>query len=155
MEKGPLLKNIDLAKMLCVLAFMLLTASCNMKLEEKELDADTFVKFKEYGLVKGRKYLFKYNESTCQMVNNRARRLLRMQSDTQNEFVNIVFGESSSGTGNMKVEVELAYKLEKSDGIIRVAMEMVVLKSEEMKVWLWSKELNMGLIVSPVIKKTD
>ena len=129
-----------MARLLCVMAFVLLLVSCNMRLEEKELDADTFVKFKEYGLVKGRKYLFKYNGATCQMVNNKGRRLLRMQNDTQSEFVNVVFGQES---------VELAYKLEKSGEIITLSMEMVVLKSEDMKVWLWSKEMNMGLIVSP------
>ena len=129
-----------MARLFCVMAFVLLLVSCNMKLEEKELDADTFVKFKDYGLVMGHKYLFKYNESTCQMVNNKGRRLLRMQNDTQSEFVNVVFGQES---------VELAYKLEKSGEIITLSMEMVVLKSEDMKVWLWSKEMNMGLIVSP------
>lgn len=144
-----------MAKILYMLAVLLLLVSCNRKLEERELDADTFVKFKEYGLVKGRKYLFKYNGSTCQMVNNRDRRLLRMQNDTQSEFVNMVFGEPGSGAENLKVDVELVYKLEKSGEPIKLAMEMVVLKSEEMKVWLWNKELNMGLIVSPIIKKTD
>ena len=129
-----------MARLFCVMAFVLLLVSCNMKPEEKELDADTFVKFKDYGLVMGHKYLFKYNESTCQMVNNKGRRLLRMQNDTQSEFVNVVFGQES---------VELAYKLEKSGEIITLSMEMVVLKSEDMKVWLWSKEMNMGLIVSP------
>ena len=138
--RDRLMENVFMARMLCVLAAVLLLVSCNRKLEEKELDADTFVKFKEYGLVKGHKYLFKYNESTCQMVNNKSRRLLRMQSDTQSGFVNVVFGQEG---------VKLAYKLEKDDQIIELAMEMVVLKSEDMKVWLWSKEMNMGLIVSP------
>lgn len=145
-----MMAKIDMKRIFCLMAVVLLAVSCNRKLEEMELDAGTFVKFSDYGLVKGHKYLFKYDEQVCQMVNNEARGLLRMQSDTQSSFVNAVFSDSAHGVG-----VELAYKQETGDEIITLSMEMVLLKREDKKVWLWSRDMNMGLIVSPIIKKTD
>lgn len=146
-----------MGRLFYLMTVLLFLVSCNRNLAEKELDAETFVKFRDYGLVMGHKYLFKYNESTCQMVNNKERHLLRMQSDDQSSFVNMVFGNIVSNGSpvqdNSKVDVELAYKMDREGEIITLSMGMTVLKREEMKVWLWSREMNMGLIVSPIIKK--
>ena len=139
-----------MVRIICLLATLFLVFSCNRMPENRELNAESFMKYKDYGLVKGHKYLFKYNAAMCQTVNNKGRNLLRMQSDDQSSYVNVVFlqntpREAQSGT----VGVILTYKTDELSEPVDVTVDMKILKSEQMKVWLWSKEMNMGLIVSP------
>jgi hypothetical protein len=132
-----------------LIAALFLMFSCNRMPENREINAESFMKYKDDGLVKGRKYLFRYNPATCQTVNNNGRNLLRMQSDDQSSYVNAVFSQNAfQMQQNGYVGVILTYRLEKEGDPVTEIFEMEILKNEQTKVWLWNKEMNLGLIVS-------
>lgn len=125
------------------------TLSCNNSENGISFEQDRFLKCKDEGVVKG-SYLFRYDPVTCQRVLNRGRKQLRLQRDDHSSYVNIEFEEHPLNIeeNEQMVNVILTYRLGKSLPLEKLHLEMDVLKSQEMKIWMWNEELDMGLIVS-------
>ena len=101
--------------------------SCNKEEKRKGARLEEFIQREECGLFGHGGFLFRYDEVNCQFSINPARRQVRMQSDSQEDYVNIQFSEFPS-PDRTEVEVVLKYKVGNED-----------------KFWLWDGVNSLGL----------
>ena len=133
---------------LAVILFMAII-SCNNSESGISFEQNRFLKCKDEGMVKGG-YLFRYDPATCQRVMNRGRKQLSLQRDDHFSYVNIEFEEHplNIAEDDQVVNVLLTYRLGKSLQQEKLHLEMDVLKSQDMKIWVWNEDMGVGLIVS-------
>lgn len=142
-----LYRNITL--ILSFAAVLSAAVSCNEKPHGMSVEANRFLDKREPGLVKGKNYKIVYTESSWQMVRNQMRNVLRLQSDGQQAYLNMKMEEKSvQGTQEeYKVNVVLTYRTGKNAPEITESLEMEILKSHQMRMWLWNEEQKTGVIV--------
>ena len=132
------------SRLIFAAAAIALLFSC--KKDEKRADAglQEFIKREECGLFGHGGFLFRYDEASCQFAINPARKQVRMQSDSQDDYVNIQFSEFPSPT-SMNAELLLRYRVGNEEISSRCNMEAV--KYEDNKFWLWDSGNNLGIII--------
>ena len=118
--------------------------SCNKEDKSEGYGLQQFMKREECGLFGYGGFLFRYDEENCQFSINLARKQARMQSDSQEDYVNVQFSAFPS-TASMKVEVAIRYKVGNEEIASRCLMETV--KVEGNKFWLWDHESSLGIII--------
>lgn len=123
------------------MAFLL---SCNKENKKGGAGLQEFVKREECGLFGHGGFLFRYDEGNCQFAINTARRQARMQSDSQEDYVNVQFSAFPSPT-SMNVEAALRYKVGNEEISCRCLMETV--RVEDNKFWLWDNTNSLGIIL--------
>lgn len=130
--------------------FVLLFAVCGCSKKEvpdSRIEYDDFINRQETGFVGYGGFLFKYDGGKCQMSVNIKRKQLRMQNDTQTDYVHITFNSFPDALLK-SVSVVLRYKVGSDE--ITVPAEMEIAKLEDGKVWLWNNAKGLGLVV-PVL----
>lgn len=85
-----------------------------------------------------------FDEELHQKVLNKKRRQFRIQSDTQNEFINIELEAFPKSEG---VHILTKFHYRKSDADLSMTILLECSKLTEEKMWLWNKESKIGLIV--------
>ena len=136
-------KGSALSRFAALLLMCLLFSSCKKENNTDPMGLQEFLKREDCGLFGHGGFLFRYNESHCQFSINSMRRQVRMQDDTQSDYVNIQFTvfPTPSAEG---VELLLRYKVGDDEISSRCFMEIV--KYESDKFWLWDKEAGLGII---------
>lgn len=135
---------------LFMVLFVLLFAVCGCgkkEVHDEHIEYDDFINRQEIGFVGYGGFLFKYTSGECQMSVNIKRKQLRMQNDTQTDYVHIAFN-SFPDASLKSVGVVLRYKVGSDE--ITVPVEMEIAKREDGKVWLWNNTKGLGLVV-PVL----
>ena len=125
--------------------FLFAVYGCSKKeVQDDYMEYEEFISRQETGFVGYGGFLFKYTDSQCQLSVNVKRKQLRMQNDSQTDYVHMTF--SSFPVEPLKsVGVALRYKVGSDE--ISVPLQMEVVKRSEGKVWLWNSARGMGLIV--------
>lgn len=130
--------------MLLVMVAAALCISCRKDSPKKPVELDDFIRKQECGLVGYGGYLFKYSEEDCQLGINARRRQVRMQNDTQTDYVNVIFSRIPS-SADVSVHVDVRYRVG-ADEITGSGM-MDVVRFSGSRVWLWDSGKSMGIIV--------
>ena len=130
---------------LIIAAFaMAFLISCHKDEKRDGAGLQEFVKRTECGLWGHGGFLFRYDEANCQFSINTFRRQIRMQSDNQDDYVNILF--SALPTPAMtKVEAELRYRVGNEE--ISNISNMETVKIDGNKLWLWDNSNCLGIII--------
>ena len=125
-----------MSRFAALLLMCLLFSSCKKENNTDPMGLQEFLKREDCGLFGHGGFLFRYNESHCQFSINSMRRQVRMQDDTQSDYVNIQFTvfPTPSAEG---VELLLRYKVGDDEISSRCFMEIV--KYESDKFWLCSQ----------------
>ncbi len=141
----------NIFRWLCCILVLCGVVSCN---EGPEMDgisaeADRFLEKRTPGLVKGKNYKLLYNESAWQTMRNKQRMVLCIQRDDQSSYLHLKVEPGSLGNtqDDHTVNVVLSYKTDVNGQEISEALEMEVLKSQDMQVWLWNEESKTGVIM--------
>lgn len=143
------LRNISERKLklirLCIIIFFgLLLFSCKENRPERYSGVDYFVKQSDIGLFGDNNNIFRYNDADCQIAFNKGRKMLRLQTDEQIYYVNIVFG-SLLNASNEVVNIEIDYKTQNNQ--FAASLEMIVVKMDDEKYWLWNENTKTGIIL--------
>ncbi|MBO5919432.1 MAG: hypothetical protein J6Q34_02950 [Bacteroidales bacterium] len=133
-----------MSRLLIAAVAVALLFSCRKDEETDGAGMQDFVKRVECGLWSHGGFLFRYDQENCQFSINHARRLVRMQSDNQEDYVNIIF--SALPTPAMtKVEAALRYKVGNEE--ISNISNMETVKIDSNKFWLWDSSNCLGIII--------
>ena len=129
---------------LAILASLVLLG-CNRNREPEGIaNMDDFMAKKEAGLFGYGGFLFKYNPQDCQISVNVKRHQVRLQNDSQTNWLQVHLTKFPSSKGET-IELELRYMSGGDEIVNRTAMETV--KTAEGKFWLWDHQNNMGIIL--------
>lgn len=119
--------------------------SCSSKGDEPPMvELDDFLSKKESGLYGYGGYLLRYNEQKFQISINEKRRQVRMQSDDQSAYFNVIFAVMPAGVNDV-VSVDFSYKGGGDE--LTCKMEMTLCKVTANNLWLWNHERELGLII--------
>lgn len=88
--------------------------------------------------------IFIYDESSCQIACNEARKMVRFQRDDQSNYVNMVFSTLELYNAQI-VNVAINYKTDMDKR--NTMLEMTIVKSDEHKCWLWCEKGKTGIIL--------
>ena len=105
---------------------------------------DEFISKQEAGLFGYGGFLFKYTPLECQISINIKRQQIRLQNDSQTNWLHVHFSRFPKMEGE-SIELELRYRAGGDEIVNHTAMETV--RAEKGKYWLWDSENNMGIIV--------
>ncbi len=89
--------------------------------------------------------IFAYNESEYQIALNRMRKVLRLQTDGQEHYVNMLFSVFPLPGEGMRVNIDMNYKTLKDQRII--SLVPVIIKKRDGKYWLWDEDMKIGIIL--------
>lgn len=131
------------SRLLMAAVAVVLLFSCNKDEKREDSGMQEFVQREECGLFGHGGFLFRYDEENCQFSINPARRQVRMQSDSQEDYVNMQFSAFPSSAA-AEIEVVLRYKVGYEEISCQCIMEPV--KYEGNKFWLWDNTNSLGLI---------
>lgn len=113
---------------------------------EKETDITYFIKQTDAGLYVKGACLFRYTDTECQTALNAFRKMVRMQTDWQERYVNILFSSLPlPEEGAAAVQVKVLYKTEEEQG--EVSLPMVTVKKRDGTYWLWNDDSRTGIIL--------
>ncbi len=143
-RKNTYTRRLLLSKLLIAAVAIALLFSCRKDEETDGAGLQAFVERGECGLWSHGGFLFRYDEESCQFSINPARRQIRMQSDNQDDYVNILFSVLPT-PAMTRVEASLRYKVGNEE-ISNIA-NMETIKIDGNKFWLWDNSNNLGLIV--------
>lgn len=133
---------------LYIILNMLFLFSCDGREgPEKESDITYFIKQTDAGLYVKGACLFRYTDTECQTAMNALRKMVRMQTDWQESYVNILFSFLPlPEEGAAAVQVKVLYKTEEGQG--EVSLPMVTVKKRAGMYWLWNDESKTGIILA-------
>ncbi len=140
-------------KSIIILPFILLLGillcSCNKDPKKHLLEVEHFEELDNEGLVIGKQYKFSYNDQNCQRVVNKKRRIIHLQTDSQSAYMRVNH-ENISGLPIEEdvVNLTITYKAQGDISENVVSLAMVVLKTEEGKIWAWNEDSNTGVIIT-------
>ena len=118
---------------------------CNKNREPEGIaNVNDFMAKKEAGMFGYGGFLFKYNPQDCQISVNVKRHQVRLQNDSQTNWLQVHLTKFPSSKGET-IELELRYMSGGDEIVNRTAMETV--KTAEGKFWLWDHQNNMGIIL--------
>lgn len=129
---------------------ILLLYACNENEKGISIEADRFVARNDLGMVQRNGYGLKYDQNTCQIVTNEARKMVRIQTDNQSAYVNMKFAVLPFDLTDlqMPVDVTLTYSFSPLTSATTVTLSMLILKVQNKQVWLWNEEQKTGIIVA-------
>ncbi len=141
--------SVPYCRILPLFVAILLFYGCNKDPKGLSIESDNFEELSREGLVYNKNYLYSFNDVNSQRIVNRMRRTLLLQLDNQAAYVNVKFVKPFNGLPVKGEEMYVLVKYKTSGAISEneVSMTMLVLKTEEEKVWLWCEERKMGLIL--------
>ena len=142
-RKNIYTRRFLLSSLLVATVAITLLCSCNKEGKRTGTDMLEFEKREECGLFGHGGFLFRYDESNCQFSINPVRKQVRMQSDSQDDYVNMQFTAFPS-PASTDVEVMLRYKVGNEE--ISCTCNMETVKYENNKFWLWDSGNNLGII---------
>lgn len=123
----------------------LMIISCRSKGDEPPvLNLDDFLAKNECGLYGYGGYLLRYNEEKFQISINEKRRQIRVQSDDQKAYFNVVFAMMPSSIDEV-VSIDFSYKGGGDE--LSYKMEMVLYKATSQNMWLWNQDEKLGIIL--------
>ena len=132
---------------LYILINMLLLFSCDKKEgPEKRADVGYFMKQGDIGLYVAGEQAFSYTDTECQLAMNELRKMVRMQTDWQERYVNMVFSALPLPEEGAAVQVKIHYKAENDER--EISLDMVTVKKSEGNYWLWNEESKTGIILA-------
>lgn len=143
-RKNTYTRRLLLSRLLIAAVAMAFLISCHKDEKRDGAGLQEFVKRTECGLWGHGGFLFRYDEENCQFSINPARKQARMQSDNQEDYVNVTFS-SFPTPALMKVEAALRYKVGNEEITSKCLLETV--KIEDNKFWLWDSGSNLGIII--------
>ncbi len=122
---------------------------CNKNPKGLSLESDRFEELDKEGLVIGKHYKFSYIEQNCQKVINKKRRIIHLQTDTQSSYMRVNLDKIPSAAPAPEDEVyfTIAYKSQGDATENVISMGMIVLKTEEGKIWAWNEDNKTGVII--------
>ena len=130
-----------LKSLLYTLLFILLTA-CTNKI--KPISNSEFLEKESWGLYTNKnKNEYTFNKQKSQIAHNKARHTIRFQEDYQRSYLHIE--ELETATENQSYLLNIT--LYSDNNTKTTAYEMINVKSNSSKIWLWSKKENVGLIL--------
>ena len=172
-RKNTYTRRLLLSRLLIAAVAMAVLFSCRKYENTDGTSLQEFVQREECGLWGHGGFLFRYDEGNCQFSINPSRRQVRMQSDNQDDYVNILFSalptpamtkveaELRYRVGNeeisnimfsafpthsmMKVEAALRYNVGNEEISNTSIMETV--KVDGNKFWLWDSSNSLGIII--------
>lgn len=132
---------------LYIILHLLFLFSCDGKEgPEKETDVNYFIKQADAGLYVKGECLFRYTDTECQMALNKLRKMVRMQTDWQEQYVNMVFSALPlPEKGAEAVQVKVHCKTEEEQR--ELLLDMVTVKKHEGMYWLWNDDSRTGIIL--------
>lgn len=130
--------------MLLLVIASLFMLSCNKSNKENTDQLEQFLQRNESGLWGYGGFLFKYTSNTCQFSINVQRRQIRMQDDSQQDYINVQFASFPPAIEG-EVELQLRYKVGNEENTRNCIMTAV--KSQGNKIWLWDMQGNIGIII--------
>lgn len=133
---------------LYIILNMLFLFSCDGKEgPEKETDVTYFIKQPDAGLYVKGECLFRYTDTECQTALNELHKTVRLQTDWQERYVNILFSSLPlPEKGTAAVQVKVLYKTEEEQE--EVSLPMVTVKKQNGIYWLWNDDSKTGIILS-------
>ena len=127
-----------------ILILFLLLSSCRRHYYfTGELSA--FTASDDIGLYISNAKTFKYNESTCHIMRNAERRVVRIVEDDQSKVANFSFSTFEFSLDE-SINIEIDYINENS---IRNTYKLFaqIVKMHEGKLWFWDKDKKIGMII--------
>lgn len=143
-RKNTYTRRLLLSRLLIAAVAMAVLFSCRKYGNTDGTSLQEFVQREECGLWGHGGFLFKYDEENCQFSINPSRRQVRMQSDNQEDYVNIMFSAFPTHS-MMKVEAALRYNVGNEEISNTSIMETV--KVDGNKFWLWDSSNSLGIII--------
>ncbi len=147
MELMRRLSNISISgkSVAAMLALALLFFSCRKNDgPSRTANLESFLAKQEAGLFGYGGFLFKYTPEDCQISINVKRNMIRLQNDSQTNWMHVHLANYPSYKGET-IELELRYMAGGDEIVSLTAME--VAKAENDRFWLWDAENNMGIIL--------
>lgn len=143
-RKREYTKGLWWSKVALFIVVMMMAMSCRKSNNENADQLEQFLQRNESGLWGYGGYLFKYSAQNCQFAINVNRRQIRMQEDSQQDYINLQFAVFPP-TAEDEVELLLTYKVGNEENSRNCVMTTV--RSEGNKIWLWDYQNNMGIII--------
>ncbi|MEF9931757.1 MAG: hypothetical protein RR770_05605 [Bacteroidales bacterium] len=103
-----------------------------------------FITKDNIGLFVENRNVFNYNQLDCQIAFNEKRKMIRLQSDNQMFYVNIVMSIFPKAKDDF-INVIINYKTQTEK--LNTSLEMSVVKIDNQKYWLWNDNSKMGIIL--------
>lgn len=132
-------------KFILVIITLCTVSSCREKpiiidSEEKRI----FLETEATGLyIKGKPTII-YSESDCQMTYNKKRRQFRIQTDSQNNYFNVIL-ESVPKTKGVNIITKLDYRINGEEKSLIMLFECSNISEENY--WLWDGDTKTGVII--------
>lgn len=117
-------------------------ASCNEKFTP--ITDSEFLEMSSWGLYSEKNQnTYVFNEDDSQIAQNKIRNTIRFQKDDQSSYMHIQELDLASESQTYLLNITLYY----NSTTTTIAYEMINVKSTEDKIWLWSSENSIGLIL--------
>lgn len=143
-QKREYTRGLWWSKVLLLVIAIFLMLSCRKSNTETQDQLQHFLQRSEAGLWGYGGFLFKYSPQSCQFSINVMRRQVRMQEDSQQDYINIQFAVFPPAVEGY-TEMKLTYKVGNEENSRNCTM--AVMKNQDNKIWLWDEQNNMGIII--------
>lgn len=129
-------------KIACGLMFSMLLMGCpNNNVDEISKAQQDFLNQTQYGVYADGSVTFAFDESSCQIAYNAARRSVRLQKDDMSAYVIVTLDSTPVLDATVTVDVQ-GVGITKANNV-----DMNVVKTDGDKVWLWDNKNKTGYVI--------